>query len=124
MCKISKLYNRNYICNHLKNNKLLIANACDNYDKATFEEYKLLYEKYSDDFICDWFPKLWAIIFYRNAYERSAFLEMMNAQLENEISINSYNHNTTIEFEDNRAVIIYNSRYNEYITFDKERNVG
>lgn len=123
MCKISKIYNRDYICNYLKNNKFLIANACDNYNKSTFEEYLTLYKKYKDDFICDWFPKLWAIIFYKNKQERSNFIEIMNIQLGNEVYINAYNSNADINFEDNKVIISYN-QHKEYITFDEEKNVG
>lgn len=123
MCEISKIYNQDYIYNYLKNNKLLIVNICDNYNKQTFEEYYALYKKYKDIFICDWFPKLWAIVFYKNKYERSSFLEIMSSQLGDEFYICAYNSNTNIKFQDNKAIITYN-QYLEYITFDEEKNVG
>ena len=124
MCNIQKLYNKEYIINYLKDHKILIANVCDGYSRQTFEEYKKLYEKYTDDFLCDWFPSLWAIIFYKNNSVRRNFLESIDIQIDYDSSINIYSIYSNIQYEDNKVIVSYNNHYTDYITLEKEKNVG
>lgn len=124
MCKISNLYSNGYIDSYLKENNLLIANACDHYDKETFNEYKALYEKYKDEYLCEWFPKLWAIVFYKNEEARNSFLETIMSQVTYDSSLNAYNAGSVIKYEDNKVVIVYNSQYSDYITLDESKDVG
>ena len=124
MCNISKLYNSEYIDRYLKKNRFLIANICSDYTEETFNMYLTLYNKYKDKYLCDWFPSLWAIVFYKNSAEQKLFIEMINAQAGTDIIINSFTSTSKIDIKDNQAVIIYNNRYQDFITFDQEKNVG
>lgn len=124
MCNITKLYNSEYIDNYLKTNKFLIANSCSGYNKETFNIFLSLYNKYKDKYLCDWYPKLWAIVIYKNKDEQSIFFETLNAQAGHDIVINSYNDKSKIDFQNNLVIITYNNTYRDYITFDQERDVG
>ena len=124
MCNITKLYNSDYIDNYLEANKFLIANICSDYNEDTFNIFLSLYNKYKDKYICDWFPSLWAIVIYKNMFERSVFAEIVNTQVGNDMVLNSYTDKSKIEIQNNRAVITYNNAYRDYITFDQEKNVG
>lgn len=124
MCNITKLYNSEYIDNYLKTNKFLIANNCSGYNKETFNIFLSLYNKYKDKYLCDWYPKLWAIVIYKNKDEQSIFFETLNAQAGHDIVINSYNDKSKIDFQNNLVIITYNNTYRDYITFDQERDVG
>lgn len=124
MCNITKLYNSAYIDNYLKANKFLIANICSGYNKETFDIFLSLYNKYKNKYLCDWFPRLWAIVIYKNKNEQSIFADMINAQIGPDMVLNSYTEKSKLDIQNNRVVITYNNAYRDYITFDQERDVG